>query len=234
MMIYVTSDLHGCAPEDFQQLLQRSGFREDDFLFVLGDVTDRGEHGAELLLWLTEQPNIQLILGNHEAMLLACSFVFDEVTEDTLKKLTVAQVKLLQRLVRNGGNPTLAGFRKLLKQDPELVYGILDYLREAPLYEELTMGGRKFILVHAGLENFSPDRPLWDYTPEELLWVRPKLDTVYFPDATVIFGHTPTAHYGEEFRGKAIRTGSWVCIDTGAAMGGTPMLLRLDDMAEFY
>ena len=37
-MIYVTSDLHGCPLEEFQQLLDRAGFSEDDFLFVLGDV----------------------------------------------------------------------------------------------------------------------------------------------------------------------------------------------------
>lgn len=60
-MVYVTSDLHGYPPEAFMKLLDRAGFTGDDFLFVLGDVIDRGEYGAELLLWLTEQPNVQLI-----------------------------------------------------------------------------------------------------------------------------------------------------------------------------
>ena len=128
-MIYVTSDLHGCHPTVFRQLLDRADFGEDDFLFVLGDVIDRGEYGAELLLWLTEQPNIQLILGNHEAMLLACGFLFEEVTDESLNRLTGEQIGLAANWVMNGGDPTMKGFRRLFRQDPELVAGILDYLR---------------------------------------------------------------------------------------------------------
>ena len=233
-MIYVTSDLHGCSLESFQRLLAQAGFRQEDYLFVLGDVIDRGEHGAELLLWLTEQPNVELILGNHEAMLLACEFLFEEVTDESLDRLTSERFDLLGNWLQNGGGPTLSGLRKILKESPELMEGILDYLRDAPLYEIVEVQGKRFVLVHAGLENFRPDRDLDDYSPEELLFGRPALDTAYYPDATVVFGHTPTVYYGEEYRGKAVRTDTWICIDTGAAMGGSPMLLRLDDMKEFY
>lgn len=233
-MVYVTSDLHGYPPEAFMKLLDRAGFTGDDFLFVLGDVIDRGEYGAELLLWLTEQPNVQLILGNHEAMLASCSFLFEEVTEKSLAKLTVDQMRLLETWVDNGALPTIAGLRKILRQDALLVEGILDYLRDAPLYECVEAGGNRFILVHSGLGNFHPNRPLDKYMPDELLWERPTPDTVYFPDATVIFGHTPTEFFGEQYRGRAIRTESWICIDTGAAMGNSPMILRLDDGKEFY
>ena len=233
-MIYVTSDLHGCSLESFRRLLAQAGFRQEDYLFVLGDVIDRGEHGAELLLWLTEQPNVELILGNHEAMLLACEFLFEEVTDESLDRLTSERFDLLGNWLQNGGGPTLSGLRKILKESPELMEGILDYLRDAPLYEIVEVQGKRFVLVHAGLENFRLDRDLDDYSPEELLFGRPALDTIYYPDATVVFGHTPTAYYGEEYRGKAVRTDTWICIDTGAAMGGSPMLLRLDDMKEFY
>ena len=69
-MIYVTSDPHGYSLSRFQELLREAGFGPDDFLFVLGDVIDRGEYGAELLSWITQQSNVQLLLGNHEDMLL--------------------------------------------------------------------------------------------------------------------------------------------------------------------
>lgn len=95
-MIYVSSDLHGCNPKDFQNLLNQAGFCGDDFLFVLGDVIDRGNWGAELLLWLTQQSNIQLILGNHEALMLTCSFLFEEVSEESLDNLTV---NIYQRII---------------------------------------------------------------------------------------------------------------------------------------
>lgn len=233
-MIYVSSDLHGCDPERFRQLLDRAGFRDADFLFILGDVIDRGPWGAELLLWLTEQSNMQLILGNHEALLLACDFLFQEATDDTLDNLTPEKIELMNNWIENGGLPTIRGFGKLLKESPELVDGILDYLREAPLYESLPVNGRDFVLVHGGLENFRPDRPLSDYGPAELLLARPTLDTRYFSDATVVFGHTPTQFFGPEHHRRAVRTDSWICIDTDAGAGHLPMLLRLDDLKEFY
>ena len=87
--------------------------------------------------------------------------------------------------------------------------------------------------MHSGLDNFSPDRPLSGYAPDELLWCRPSADTVYFPDVLTVLGHTPTGYlFGE--RGKMFCTETWIDIDTGAAGGGAPMLLRLDDLCPFY
>jgi serine/threonine protein phosphatase 1 len=50
----------------------------------------------------------------------------------------------------------------------------------------------------------------------------------------VIFGHTPTLYYGEKFKDRAIHGNGWICIDTGVSFDRNPMLLRLDDMREFY
>ena len=73
-----------------------------------------------------------------------------------------------------------------------------------------------------------------DYDPDELLWGRPDMETRYSAPYTVVFGHTPTEHFGKQFRDRICKGDGWVCIDTGAAGGGKPMLLRLDDMKEFY
>lgn len=177
---------------------------------------------------------MQLLLGNHEAMLLACDFLFEEVTEESLDRLNNEQINLLGSWICNGGAPTLTGLKRILKRDAELLFGILDYLRDAPLYECIKVNGKRFVLVHAGLDNFHPARRLSDYTPDEFLWVRPTLQTTYFDDATVIFGHTPTEFFGDQFQGRAVKTPSWICIDTGAAKGNSPMLLRLDDLMEIY
>ena len=233
-MIYVTSDLHGYPLSDFLELLRSVSFSENDFLFVLGDVIDRGEHGAELLRWLTQQPNVQLILGNHEAMMLACEFLFNDVTEENLLALDPLAMQKFSHWLRNGAAPTLKGLKALLREEPDVFAGIMDYLKDAPLYDTVSAGGRNFILVHAGLGNFSPDRPLSDYTPHELIWTRPTLETTYFEDATVIFGHTPTVFIDPERSGKPIQTDSWICIDVGVAAGYKPLLLRLDDLKEFY
>lgn len=234
-MIYVTSDLHGYPLSNFRALLQTVGFSDTDFLFVLGDVIDRGEYGVELLRWLSEQPNVQLVLGNHEAMLLSVSeWLFDEISEESLAQLDVQKMELLNTWWSNGAAPTVNGLRKLLKEEPDVLEGVLESLQDAPLYDTVEVAGNKYILVHSGLENFSPDKPLDRYAPDELLWARPTLETRYFDNATVIFGHTPTEYFGEQYRGKMIKTDTWLCIDTGAAAGNKPMLLRLDDLKEFY
>ena len=70
-MIYVTSDLHGYPLEKFRSMLDSVGFSQKDFLYILGDVIDRGADGISLLRWIMLQPNVELLLGNHEAMMLA-------------------------------------------------------------------------------------------------------------------------------------------------------------------
>ncbi|MBR3621102.1 MAG: hypothetical protein IKN56_06300 [Clostridia bacterium] len=102
---------------------------------------------------------------------------------------------------------------------------ILDYLRACPLYETVTAGGRDYILVHAGFDNFEKSRPLSDYTADELLLAWPEITDEYFDDVHTVFGHTPTKCFGEEYDGKILRTKTWTCIDCGAAYDNEPVLL---------
>ena len=233
-MIYVISDLHGYPLEKFKKLLKKAEFSDDDFLYILGDVIDRnGDGGVEMLCWLMEQSNIQLLLGNHEAMLLACKFVFDEITDESIEALNEDKITLLNNYMLNGGDVTLKSLSKLGKKSPETVRDIYDYLADAPLYEAVTVGGNDFILVHGGLENFRKDKKLSEYTADELIWCWPELDDEYFDNIITVFGHTPTMSYGDENKGKILKTRTWIDIDVGAAYGQEPILLRLDDFKEF-
>ena len=233
-MIYVTSDLHGYPLSDLIALLDRVGFSDEDFLFVLGDVIDRGDHGLDLLRWMAEQPNVQLLLGNHEAMLLECDFVFEDLTEEFLTRLTAQKMDALSNWMANGAAPTLSALRGLQTYQPQRLEGILDYLQNAPLYDTVEAGGRTYVLVHAGLGGFDPRRPLDEYTLRELLWARPTLDTRYYEDATVVFGHTPTGYFDSAYAGRVLRSDTWICVDAGVVGGHGPALLRLDDLQEFY
>lgn len=232
-MIYATSDLHGYSLPDFLRLLDRAHFSNSDFLFVLGDVVDRnGDGGIAMLEWMMLQPNVQLILGNHEAMLLSCDFLFQEITEDLVSRLNLDQISLMMNWMQNGAEPTLNALHTLRRRDPEALFDLLDYLKDAPLYDMVTAGGRDFLLVHSGLGHFRKDKPLSDYEAHDLLWHRPTPDERYFDDVMTILGHTPTAFYGTPNR--MFQTPTWVDIDTGAGSGYPPMLLRLDDLQPFY
>ncbi len=230
-MVYVCSDLHGYPIEKFKKLLESVNFSSNDTLYVLGDVIDRGPDGIKLLKWMMLQPNVELILGNHEAMMLSCDFLFEEITEDSIDRLTGTKLQTYSVWVSNSGQPTLNALSAMRKS--EIKY-LLEYLREAPLYETLTVNDTDFLLVHSGLGAFDKSKKLREYSPTDLLWTRSAFNQRYFDDVTTIFGHTPTVYYGEEYKGKMLKTDTWIDIDVGAGLGLSPLLLRLDDMKEFY
>ena len=234
-MTYLTSDLHGYPLTDFFSLLDQARFTGEDELIVLGDVIDRnGDGGIALLRWMMQQVNVRMILGNHEAMLLSCRFLFNTVTDDSLAQLTQEKMALLSTWIMNGAEPTIQALRQLRQEDEELLRELLAYLEDAPLYESVSVQGRDYLLTHAGLGHFAPDKSLDAYTPDELLWNRPQLEDRYFQRITTVFGHTPTQYYGAEYAGRMLRTPTWIDIDTGAAGNGHPMLLRLEDERAFY
>ena len=235
MSVYAISDLHGYPLEKFLALLEKAGFTEDDTLYVLGDVIDRnGDGGIEMLRYIMAQPNYEFILGNHEDMLLNCSFLFDEITEDSIEALDADKLKHYERYMRNGGGVTLRNLKNLRDEDEGAFNDLLEFLYNVPIYGAETVNGRDFLLIHGGLKDFSPEKKLKDYAEFDILWERPKLTDEYFDDIMTVFGHTPTLYYGEEYRGKVIKTRTWINIDTGAAELLPPALLRLDDLEVFY
>ncbi len=230
-MIYVTSDLHGYSLEKFKEMLTSVGFSSNDFLYILGDVIDRGSDGIKIIKWLMAQPNAQLLLGNHEKMMLDCEFIIEEITNESADRLTGSILNTFSVWISNSGGVTIEALRATRNSEQKYIF---EYLREAPLYETVSVGGRDFILVHSGLGDFRKDKKLSDYSAHDLVWTRPSLNTRYFDDVITVFGHTPTVVFGEEYKGRAIKTDTWIDIDTGAGWGLKPMLLRLDDMKEFY
>ena len=209
-MVYVISDLHGYPMDKFLRLLKQADFSDDDFLYIIGDVVDRnGDGGVQMLLWLME---------------------FDDITEDSIDSFNSEKIYTLTTYLYNGGNVTMEHLKKLPKEQR---LAIVEYLRDCPLYETLSVNDKDYILVHSGFENFSVNRKLSDYTVDELIWTRPELSDRYFNDIMTIFGHTPTMYYGDEYKGKIIKTDTWIDIDVGAGHGRGAVLLRLDDGKEF-
>ena len=64
-MTYVMSDLHG-RYEQYRRMLETIGFSDEDELYILGDVVDRGPRPIEILTDMSMRANVYPILGNHD------------------------------------------------------------------------------------------------------------------------------------------------------------------------
>ncbi len=222
-MIYVTSDWHGCELKTVKALFKKANFRENDFCFVLGGVTDGGEHGAALLEWLMEQYNVELILGANEQLLLQHAYLFET---DAPPQLSAAQQALLAKWTELGALPTITALKAKKAEAREYIF---EFLQDAPLYETVNVRGRDYILTHSGLGNFGKTKKLSEYTPAELLWNTPEPAERYLDGVTAVFGHTPAGELDPQSEGKVLFADTWTDV-----YAGPPALLRLDDGKVFY
>ena len=116
------------------------------------------------MLDMISRPNIVMLTGNHEAMMLDTLLGFEQINEESIDKMSL--------WVLNGGGPTLTAFLEIGKKDR---IDILNSLERMPYYKESEVCGKKFVLLHGGLENFSPERPLCDYSRDEIVCGEPDL-----------------------------------------------------------
>lgn len=231
-MIYVMSDVHG-EYEKYLTMLERISFSENDTLFVLGDVVDRGPEPIRLLQDMASRDNVYLVKGNHEVM---ASYVLRklnvEITEENADSHINAE--LMQIIIEwhhNGGYITMKQFRAL-SDDEKL--DLLDYLDDAPLYDVADVGSNTFVLVHSGLGNFKEEKRLSQYSYDELACMRPDFGRQYYKDSSIyiVSGHTPTLAVSG--KPEIFRSHNNILIDCGATYGGRLACLCLDTMREYY
>lgn len=231
-MIYCVSDIHGVY-DKFMLLLEKIHFSDSDVLYVLGDVLDRGPHPVKVLFEMMKHPNIIPIVGNHELMgITVLKFLMKEITEENIEQIDDRIVQSIINWQINGSDTTTNEFHRLsLGKRQE----IMEYLEEFTAYEEVSAGDKDFLLVHAGLSNFSPERSMDDYTLNELVWGRADYEMKYYDDVYVVSGHTPTQNIKNNPRpGYIYRANNHIAIDCGACFGGRLAAICLDTDEEFY
>lgn len=73
MATYVISDIHGCY-DAYKEMLEKIQFSENDMLYVLGDVLDRGPHPIRIIQDLMRRPNVVCLGIMNIWFWNACSF----------------------------------------------------------------------------------------------------------------------------------------------------------------
>ena len=220
MAAYVFSDVHGHRAT-LERALERVSPTEGDALFCLGDMIDRGPDPVGVLRLVRALPGAVALLGNHEDLMLDCL----RDRDDSLAAMNWAI---------NGGAVTSEGLAAL---DADELADLVAWVRSCPRSAQVRVGGRLFLLAHAGvnLDVRAPD--VWDdetaraylaaQTDEDLTWVREEfwgaehgLAGAAGRGPVVVAGHTPTPYLegmasqmdrpaiGEDGRARMVRVGA--------------------------
>jgi serine/threonine protein phosphatase 1 len=186
-------------------MLKQINFKDTDIMYIIGDAIDRGKYPIRTLLYIIDHPNMKMLLGNHEEMMLQSEYD-----------------NYFNCWMYNGGEVTLNQYSGLCKQDREKID---DYLQSLPLTLELD----NYILVHAGITRDKSDREFCIWAREEFLEAPTNLRK------TIIFGHTPTYFIVKENPMSIWHGDGRIGIDCGACFtGGRLGCIRLEDLKEFY
>jgi serine/threonine protein phosphatase 1 len=189
----IIGDVHGHY-DGLMLLLDTIEPGDDDQVYFLGDLIDRGPKSAQVVDFVRDN-NYGCVLGNHEQMAIE-SFPDGEVFAPAL-----------QAWLQSGGRATLASY-----EDPVLIMDHLEWFHTLPRYIDLG----DLWLVHAGLH---PSMLLEDQDEQQFCWIREAFhscSTPYFPDKTIITGHTITFTFPGVCPGAVVQGHGWMDIDTGA------------------
>ncbi len=227
-MNYAVSDLHG-SYDKFKKLLEKIKFSDNDFLYVVGDIVDYGEEPIELLTDLSMRYNVIPIVGDHDYRALKLLTELDKMLKGGSPDPEV--LSEMTQWIQDGGQKTMEGFKEL---DDDMKEGVLEYLADMSLYEEVEAGGKKYLLVHAGIADFDGESDLDDYMPEDFIYSSLDTSRQMIDGVTVVAGHTPTYSIEGAEKGKIYHGEGSMIIDCGAAFGEPLACVCLDNGKEFY
>lgn len=195
--MFATTDTHGHYDLLHHELQKVSFDSEKDILFVGGDWTDRGPDSKYVLDYLNE-PWIQSIQGNHEAM-------FMEAWESNFDP----DNRSVRTLKAHGGDWIWSTDKVTL----DMIYKTFS---ELPLAIEILLPkGKKIGMVHAEVP-YNDWKQFTNITKAELewdgkataQWARTWYSTKYQGTVNsinlVIVGHTPTDSYKPELHGNML------------------------------
>lgn len=215
---YVMSDIHGMA-ELFMRMLEQISFGDEDTLYLLGDMIDRGPDPAGILDFVMSRGNVIALKGNHED-----GFVqwYESVGD-----------RMRQSYYYNTYD-VLAGCEETREKIPEYVR----FMKGLPLYRKVKADGKCWLMAHASTEEILR---VWK-RKERLLWDSSMIDRQRgIPGYVSIVGHVPTfiirGYPKEPASIWHSPDGRLIDMDCGAAfgeMGGRLGCLCLETGEEYY
>ena len=227
-MHYAISDVHGCY-DLLLALLEKISFSDEDVLYFLGDAADRGDRGIQVIRELMARPNVVCLLGNHEDMFRRTARCLG--TKLSLGERAAFRRTFLNWTRRNGGDVTWEAYLRLPEQAQR---EILTWMENLPAWMELELGGRSFLLAHAGVGAWAPEKDPADCVLHDFSWERMDYTKQYYRDRLLVTGHTPTFFIDRGCTGRILRRNNHIVIDCGAVYCGSLGCICLETLEEFY
>lgn len=225
-MIYVMSDIHGCY-DKYIRMLEKISFSNDDTLYILGDIVDRGPFGIKMLLDIEKHKNVIFLRGNHDqqaGILLSNLYMLDD------DKCPKELVELYKIWIEDGGKTTLTEYL-LLSQEEQM--SIIEIISNSLASKEIKINGKEFILSHT-VPKVSKINEYEQWTLDDYILGEPDYEKVYFDNKYIVTGHTPTEYIDKKSKGKIWIKNNHIAIDCGAVYGNPLGCLCLNTYEEFY
>ena len=234
LVIYVLSDIHGNLRR-FKSIMSQIKLSPNDTLYVLGDIVDRFPDGIKILKILMQMPNVKMLIGNHELMMLDC---LDENYDFNNESDFYEYHDNLRVWYANGGRVTHNSIKHTKKETRKEIF---TFLRSLPLSYDVELNGKKYKLCHAAPPELF-ERSGYRYANKTYfsVWKRWESFELISNEYITIYGHTPTYKYNPSSPLKIWYGDNRIDIDCGAGYDGNVGVetrlacLRLDDMKEFY
>ncbi|HLH36171.1 MAG TPA: metallophosphoesterase family protein [Alloacidobacterium sp.] len=171
MKIVIISDIHANLAA-----LKALPEHQYDQLWCIGDLVDYGPNPHEVVDWVRANATV-VVRGNHD---YAAGSNADPQCSAPYKRLAAETLRLTLQLCTT--------------ED-------LNYLKDLPLYREISVPSRRFYLVHA-----TPTDPLFGYCPENSPSWREQVECI---DAEVlVVGHTHTPFIRRQGKTTILNPGS--------------------------
>lgn len=216
---FFVGDIHGCLGKLHKALAQAGFDYENDRLFSVGDLADRGEDSMGVVREFYIRPNWFAVRGNHEQM--------------TLDAYDGRYMMAHQNHLQNGGLWTVS----LLDNERTMV---LDYFRSLPIALTVETSEGPVGVVHADCRHDNWQSfvhalealPVDGEPPHDAMWSRDRwreyTGEQYIEGVrAVVVGHTPRKNFRPEWKGNVLN------LDTHAYAGG-PITVWCFDQKNTY
>lgn len=232
MSHYVIGDIHGCYDE-LVNLVGQLELKDDDKVIFVGDFLDKGPSPNAVVDFVRGLPNVQAVMGNHEAKYVTLAKKGknpDNISEDNLRwledlpnylvldfpgvhknKVTILHAGIFPAFYTNH-KPVSEGY----EEDPRNGFPTKKWRYRVDRFRFC-----RYVNPEGNVVAFGSEKP------EDVYWAK----TYKGQDGLVIYGHQHWENPNQGFMGDTLIS---LGIDTGCVYGGKLTAVRLEDMYFYF